>query len=436
MKKNDPTMSKEKALENRIIPYKMLLEGVSTTHALVEGILPEHGIPSLKIGLENLISLLKDLIQKAKEGLPVIGHHFSFPTEYLYCFDCVPVCIEATSYLMAALLPNGSEPYYDLITSYGHPFHTCTSQKGTMGMTMDGLFKFDAIITPTAPCDNTFASYPFFKFHENVPLILPDLPYLKAEKSIPYYAEQLRLGLEKLGKIIGQEPDYNKLKKAIEIQNKVHEYQMELFELKKVIPCPVENMLNPMAAAAAIFMAGRPEILTFYEKMLEVAKYRYNNKIYHGNEEKIRSIWPYMIIFFDLALCEWLNREMGMSILFDIFNYNFSDPININSDLDKLFHGMARHGLEAPMVKQSAEFYYPFIEDCVHLARDFSVDCFIFTSHVGCKQFGSVAQLLREALKEEVGIPLLLIDVDVGDRRFASEKVIREKIKLFIQTLL
>ncbi len=426
----------KKELENKIIPYKMLLEAVSTTQTLVEEILPVNGIPSLRLGLKYLTTVLEDLIKKAGEGFPVIGHHFAFPTEYLYCFDCVPVCIEATSYLISALLPQGSEPYYDLIGNWGHPFHTCSSQKGTMGMTLDGLFKFDAIITPTAPCDNTYASYPFFRYHEKIPVITPDLPFLKSEKSYDYFAQQIQISLEKLGNIIGQNPDYSKLKKALELQNNVYGYQMELFELKKAIPCPVENMFNAMSAAAAIYMSGRSEIVDFYKDMLEIAKSRYKKREHHAGAERIRSIWPYMIIFFDLALCEYLDREIGMSILFDIFNYNFSEPININSDLDTMFKGMARRGMETPMVKQSTEFYYPFIEDCIRLAKDYSADCFIFTSHIGCKQFGSVPQILREALRDEVGIPLLLIDVDVGDRRFVNEKIIREKIKLFAQTLL
>ena len=423
-------------LENRIIPYKMLYEAVSFTHGLVEGVLPEHGIPSLKLGLGYIKSVMKDFIHNAGEGLPIIGHHFSFPTEYLSCFDCVPVCIEATSYLLAALLPNGSEPYYDLITNWGHPFHTCTSQKGTMGMTLDDLFRFDAIITPTAPCDNTYASYPFFRYYKNIPVIAPDLPFLKAEKSYHYHAEQIKLGLEQIGKIIGQEPNYNKLKEILDLENQVTSLQLELFELKKAIPCPVENMFNVMAAAAQIYLAGRKEKLEFYKNVLEIAKERYKNKEHHAGEEKIRSIWPYMIIFFDLAICEWLDRHLGMSILFDIFNYNFADPINTRSDLDTMFYGMAKKAMEAPMTKQSAEFYYPFLEECVQLAKDFSADCFIFTSHIGCKQFGSVPQLLREILRDEVGIPMLLVDLDVGDARFTSEKILREKIKLFAQTLL
>jgi hypothetical protein len=142
-----------------------------------------------------------------------------------------------------------------------------------------------------------------------------------------------------------------------------------------------------------------------------------------------------MIIFFDLSLCEWLDRNLGMSILFDIFNYNFAAPIDTSS-LETMFYGMAIKTMEAPMVKQSAEFYYPFIDDCVKFAKDYQADCYIFTSHLGCKQFGSIPQILREALRDEVGIPMLLIDLDVGDKRITSEKMIKEKIKLFAQTLL
>lgn len=414
----------------------MLYEAIKGTHGLVEGILPENGIPSLRIGLNYIKFVMQEFIEKAGEGLPIIGHHFSFPTEYLYCFDCVPVCIEATSYLLAALLPHGSEPFYDLITNWGHPFHTCTSQKGTMGMTLDDLFQFDAIITPTAPCDNTYASYPFFQFYKKIPLLAPDLPFLKEEKSYFYHGEQIKLSLEKLGEIIGQVPNYDRLRKVLELENRATTSQLELFELKRAIPSPVENMFNAMSAAAGIYLSGREEKLHFYNDMLDIAKMRYSKGEHYGGEEKIRSIWPYMIIFFDLALCEWADRELGMSILFDIFNYNFADPIETQSDIEAMFYGMAKKAMEAPMVKQSAEFYYPFIDDCVRLAKEYSADCFIFTSHIGCKQFGSVPQILREALRDEVGIPMLLIDVDVGDARFASEKVIRDKINMFAQTLL
>jgi benzoyl-CoA reductase/2-hydroxyglutaryl-CoA dehydratase subunit BcrC/BadD/HgdB len=420
-------------MKNRIIPYNMLLEVVSNTYELVWRIVSEHEMQVLKTGLKNLKISLTNCIQKAEEGLPIIGHHFAFPAEFLYCFDCVPICIEATSYLLAALLPDGSERYYDLITHWGHPYHTCSSQKGVMGMVLDDLFEFDVITTPTAPCDNTYASYPFFKY-KDIPLVITDMPFIREEKSYEFYAEQIKIALNEIGKIIGQEPDFDKIKKALDIENQSLKHELELFELKKSVPCPLESMTNPMSAAVEVFMAGRPEKLQYYEEILNLAKRRYKNKE-SPIEEQIRSVWPYMNIFFDLGLCEWLDREIKMSILFDIFTYNLFESVDLSSE-DKMFNGMARKAMNFPMIKQSIDFYDNFIPEFINITKEFKADCGIFTSHLGCKQFGSIPQLLREALRDELGIPLLIIDIDVGDKRFASIKTVKDKIRMFANTLL
>ena len=171
------SLVKKAEMANKVVPYEMVMESIESTGELVDRILPRGQLDSLRIGAKYIGQVVREAKEKANDGWPVIGHHFAFQREYLYCFECVPICIEGTSYLLSALLPDGIERYYDLIANWGHPFHTCSSQKGVMGMTLDDLFKFDAIITPTAPCDNTYASYPYFSF-KDIPLILPDLPFL------------------------------------------------------------------------------------------------------------------------------------------------------------------------------------------------------------------------------------------------------------------
>ncbi|MGQ4873941.1 MAG: 2-hydroxyacyl-CoA dehydratase [Promethearchaeia archaeon] len=423
-------------LENRLMPYKILLEGINTLYELVERILPPTAIPSLSTCLKGLKNVFEDFIKKAGEGLPIVGYHFSIPTEFLYAFDCIPVCIEGASYLLAAILTDTAEKYFDIINNYGHPYHTCSAQKGMMGMSLDNLTHFDAIFTATSPCDNTMASYPFFQLVKKYPLVLADMPFKHDDVSYTYLAGELERSLEKLGKIIGQEPDYKRMKKHIELENKVITKMLEIFELKKAIPCPVENMFNGMSAAAQIFMAGRQEKLDFYESVLEISKRRLKEGIHHGGtEEKIRSIWPYMLIFFNLDLCEWLDRKLGMTVLFDVFNYVFTEHIRTNNGHDAMFYDMAKKVMGLPMVKQSSEFYYPFIEEMIKLAKDFSADCFIYTSSIACKQFGSVVGILKEALNEYVGIPMLLIELDVADPRITSLEKIKEKISMFVQTL-
>ncbi|MBY9003498.1 MAG: 2-hydroxyacyl-CoA dehydratase [Candidatus Lokiarchaeota archaeon] len=429
-------MLSENQMENRIIPYKMLLKALSSTQELVERILPENGIPSLRIGLKYIKSVLENTIQKAREGLPIIGYHFALPAEYLSCFDCVPICIEGTSYFLATLLLGGVENYYDLIGNWGHPFHTCTSQKGTMGMTLEDLFRFDAIITPSAPCDSTCGSYGYFKYAKKFPTVIADTPFIHEKKSQIYYADEIKRSLIDIGKIINQEPDFEKLRYHVEIENQVLHKKTEIFELIKSTPSPIENMFNPVSAAATIFISGTPENLSFYDEMLNITKKRYKEKSHHGGEEHIRTIWPYMLTFFDISFCEWLDRELGLSILMDIFNYNFFEPINTKSDLNELFLGMSKKAMGFPMVKQSTDFYYPIIDDCIQMAQDYDVDCFIYTQSLACKQFGSIPTILREALKDELGIPMLIIEFDVGDARMTSIKKFKEKINLFVQTLL
>ena len=95
--------------ENKIIPYQMLLNAMETTHELVDKILPETGIPSLKIGLEEMITAVRNDLERASEGVPIVGYHFAFQADYLKCFDCVPVCIEGVSYFLGTLLINGVE---------------------------------------------------------------------------------------------------------------------------------------------------------------------------------------------------------------------------------------------------------------------------------------------------------------------------------------
>jgi len=426
-------------LENRVIPLKILLEALETTYGLITNILPPDEVPELEIGVKYIKKIVAEMIEGANEGLPIVGHHFAFQAEYLSCFDIVPVCIEGISYILSCIFPHGVERFNDIISDgFGHPYHTCSSQKSCMGMTLDDLFRFDAIITPTAPCDNTYASYPFFKYKENIPLILPDLPFLHQEKSLHYYGDQIKIALNDLGKVIGQEPDFETMKKHIEIENKVNRHALEIFELKKARPNPVSNLFNAFAAAASIYLAGRNEHLKFYEENLEIAKRRYKRRGRHGedeSEEKMRSIWPYMLIFFSLETLEWLDRSVGMSVLFDIFNYNFSPHIDVKNE-EKMWYDMANKGMSFPMMKQSTDFYYPFIEDCVRLAKEYNADNFVFTAHIGCKQFGSVPQILKEALREELGIPMLIIDLDVGDERLTNINIIRDKINIFTQTLM
>jgi benzoyl-CoA reductase/2-hydroxyglutaryl-CoA dehydratase subunit BcrC/BadD/HgdB len=417
----------------------MLYEAVSTTKDLIDGGPANDELLVLKAFLKQWKTTLNRQLEAAENGAPIVGTHFAYPTDIYCSFDVVPIVFEVVNYTLSALLPEGIEKFYDISDSWGHPYHTCSSQKGILGMTIDDLFQFDVLATPTAPCDNTIGTYPVikkFNAKKDTPLLLSDMPVYRDDRSYEYFGRELLRFRDELGKVIGQEPDDEKLIEAININNKCLSYISEINELKKLKPCPIESLLNPCMTGVMAYFGGKKEREEFCKEVLEIAKKRgKNGERAQPGEEKYRCVWPNMSVFFDLAICEWFDRELGMSIMFDIFTYLFFDQIDTSQSIEKIFEGLARQSMEFPMVRQSYNVD-SLMDDFVYLTREYDADCAIFTSHLGCKQFHSLVQLLREALRDEVGIPMLTVELDVGDARMTSIQTIKKEVENFVNTLL
>ncbi len=426
-------------LKKNIKPYEILYYAISLTYDLVDRIVIEDELQVLKSYMKNMLPVLEDSLQKAAEGLPIIGYNFGIPPEIFFCFDCIPFCFEATPYIISALLPSGVEYFYDKANAWGHPYHTCSSQKGIMGMILDGKIELDAIITPTSPCDNAIASYQFFSNYIEVPTIYADIPALyNNERAFEYYAEELKRMVNSVSKIIGQEPNFDNMIKAIEFNSKAHQYLLEIHELKKAVPCPFESIINPIIAAATTLMPGTYEKVAFFKEVSEIGKKRLKRHAGRPGIEKFRSIWPYMSVFYDFSLYEWMDREMGISQLWDIFNYYFYDPIQIKNkkDIDDIFLQIASQGKNLPMNRQSLLSVDVLIDDMIWLAKEYNCDFTVIMEHLGCKQMASISQLLREELMNELGMPTLIIELDVGDKRVTPIESIRYQMNEFINTLL
>ncbi len=422
-------------------PLEELHESSITMQGLLEGGIASQELVVLNAFIRGLSTTLEDKIEKLRNGSPLLGTHFAFPSEIFAVFDVVPICFESLSYIKSAMFAEGTEKYYDKATAWGHPYHTCSSQKGVMGMALErDYLDIDLIAIPTAPCDNTVASYQWFSEVKDIPLFVADMPYYHDERGVNYYAGELKRMIEDLGEFLGQEPDYKRLKQAISYSSNAIKYQGEINDLRAAKPCPVESMFNPVGACVQNFFAGREEKEIFYREVLEDAKKKVTNGQFAGGgglaEEKIRSYWPYMSIFFEIELCEWLERDLGMSIVSDVFNHFFFDPIPANASIDEMVRGLALQSMEYPMIRQGETFANLFLEDSLFLAQKFQAECAIFTAHIGCKQSLSVIELIREALREELGIPMLTLELDIGDKRMTSIETIKKKISEFTQTLM
>jgi len=101
--------------------------------------------------------------------------------------------------------------------------------------------------------------------------------------------------------------------------------------------------------------------------------------------------------------------------------------------------GLAREALNFPMIRQMqapADAPGSWIEDMVFLAKKCRVDCCIFFANPACKRAGGAYRLLSDRIKEEVGVPVLKIEVDAWDKRITPIEDVKEKIENFLEAVI
>lgn len=422
---------------SRVQPLETMYHSTVDTLDIVEKCLPPDEMIILKSFFRNAISQFKGELQKEREGKPVIGTHFGFPNELLRGFDAVMLPFEALPYYPSALLNNGAEKYYDAMNAWGHPYHTCTAQKGVLGMVLEGALDLDVVICPAGPCDNGIASYQYYSAAKDIPLVVADFPTSRFDdRGYQYYAEELERVVGEVAEILGQEPDTTRIRDAVKYSSVALEYKTKINEFRTMVPNPVESMANPLINAAHAFLVGTPEIEAFFKETYEGIRRRVKNHVPRfGVEERFRSVWPYMSFFFDFSFYEWMDRQLGMSQLVDIFNLSFFDP-SYATTMPGIYRDLAEQYMNYYMVRQSQSFVDTMLDDFLWAAKKFKADSVILTAHLGCKQLVSAIQIMREAFRDELGIPMLALEIDVGDKRFMSLGAIKHEISEFTKTLL
>ena len=88
------------------------------------------------------------------------------------------------------------------------------------------------------------------------------------------------------------------------------------------------------------------------------------------------------------------------------------------------------------MTHQAQSFIETMVEDTLWGVKAFKADCAIMTGHLGCKQIAGAIQIIREELRDRLSIPMLTIEVDIGDKRFNSIDAVKYEIAEFAKTLL
>ena len=395
-----------------------------------------------------LNNYLKNLYKAEAEGKTKLMYNFCIPPELIYALDAYPMCQEVGSVALS-IVGRQHVKYIDLAEANGISQEQCNAQKVWIGAIMaNEVAKPDGIVYASQPCDSTNILYQVIQNWYKIPTYTLDVPYWAHnpeskyydERTVPYFAKQIQGVFPWAEKNFGLKYDPEKLKQVMALSNKARETTLEINELMTAVPAPLPSMTTFTTYMTLTTSAGTQDCVDYCQwtrdKAADLVK-RKTGSLWemYEKEEKFRVVWIYIPIFWELLLYDWMERKFGAVTVMDLMGYNLAQPTDLSSE-DSIFEGLAKTVLDIPMGAQSrgpAEYYLDYL---FHIVKKYKADCAIYGGHMGCKHSWGIANLLKEELYKQTGIPTLLFEVDTLDPRKVDDKVIREKIKTFFTELM
>jgi len=282
------------------------------------------------------------------------------------------------------------------------------------------------------PCDSTLVTYSTVAQYLGVPLLTLDIPGGKDERVVQYVADELERMVVFVEEHSGRKLEDDKLREVMEYSNAAHEYSLKVNELMKLVPCPLSRIL----ASTLLDSAGTPEGVELYKNLYEYGKSVVETGEGYIPNQKLRAGLFSTWVAADPALFDWMEQEFGVIVVNTMLGTETSRPTPDLSSRRKMLEGLARKQINAPMSRECWASIDDWFGYAIPACQDFKLDVVIMTLHIGCKNMWAVQKLFKDRLADELGMPVLIVEVDFFDGRVFSPERIRAQISDFFNTMM
>jgi benzoyl-CoA reductase/2-hydroxyglutaryl-CoA dehydratase subunit BcrC/BadD/HgdB len=392
-------------------------------------------IPLVEFRLEEN----KKTVECVETGEPFLSSRYTNAPEIYTAMDLHWYCVASGAFGTGGVEPPSFLDDLERVDQMVVPADVCTLLRLSLF-----YVEADLVPPPTAfiagitPCDGIVGLHEAIRNHEgwrDVPMFGPDSPYFETERSLDYFAEELRRMTSFIEEHTGRKLEMARLREVVEESNRQYELWQEHNELRRSVPCPHGAALAMGAFGVAQGReSGRPRGTAWLRKLVDDAEKRIVEKRPVVPNESIRLLWYDLHPVWFGELIEWLQQEWRAIIIQSYFTYFPYTGVDTSSD-DAIWEGLAKRALlDSPMVRQARGTVDVFAQDLVRIVKDFKLDCVIWPGHMGHKDGAAAIPMLKEACRE-VGVPFLQIGLDTYDRRYTPVDEIKNKISQFFSAM-
>ena len=336
----------------------------------------------------------------------------------------------------------GAAERIDKATELGIENRLCASVKMAAYYLQAGILPVpDMIITTNSPCDAVEMLGQMMENYQpwaKVPKFRLDAPHGREAADFAYFGSQLKEMALAIEKVTGKKLALKRFTEVAEESNKQAKLIMDFQELKRAVPCPVDQDMARKGWEMARWVAGTdPAVFAkatgWLERLVEMTERRVRQKQgIDGVAEKVRFLWYDVSPSWGAKLFPRLQKELGAVCMMNYYSFANWLPIDTSS-MDALLQSAAKKYLMGtPMTRQAMHSADVYCEDIVRICKDFKCAAMIMPCHIGHRDTNAYHKLAKDTCRAN-GIPFFFIGCDVWDERYMSPDVVFDRMKTFFQ---
>lgn len=399
-------------------------------------------IPEMQLQTKTLDSLLEmygRIIDAVDNGDPFVASYYCLAPELLTAMDLPYYMVMQTPFLASSV------PYLvddiDASEAIGLGNDLCTAIRLS-------IYYVEANLSPLPtcalnllyPCDAAPLLHEVIVRNErwrDIPMFACDPPYYMDDRSLDYFADQLRQMGNFVAKHTGRKLDLDRLKETVEESNRMFGLWDEYNQLRRNVPSPHGwGIGGPQAFSQAwVYRAGMKEGTEWFQKLVDIAELNVKSGVGPVPKEKIRLFWFDLLPFgWIMDFLPWLEEEWGAVMVMDMFG-NFPYTMIDTSSEEEMWRGLARRNLfDAPMVRQARGVADNFSGDIQRIVKDYKIDVVVWPGHMGHKDGAATVGIMRETCRD-LGVPFVHLGLDLFDRRYSTPEQMKDKISEFFRAM-
>ena len=367
-----------------------------------------------------------------------------FPIELLLGFDIFPLHPENMATVAAA--QKHSQRLIEHAEGMGYSRDLCSYCKTNIGavdlgvgLKEGGIARPDIITCTNTICDTHWKWFQIQAEKLNVPLFVFDCPKIVSgtddrtiEGYVNYLVDQFYEFFEFVGKHTGREPDINKMIKAAEKSEQLSALWREIFEYRKCVPVPYSMAETSASFFPLVVMPGVGSGIRFFQKILADIKQRAEQGLgtLTGGRERYRLMfegipfWYRMRFMYDLA-------RYGAVVVYEPYTFSFAPHKPSGLSYIEMLRHVARIMMDLPYsynLDKRIDYFRQVIDE-------YRIDGVILHENLSCRPSSTGMIDLKNAIQEECGIPVLIINCDMNDPRAFSEAQLKTRIEGFLEMM-